>query len=87
MLSRIRVIITPVGEGLRFVLNMAFKYIVAYLLKARTVEQEKQPLLGNGSVACNNGVTVGSGVLCGPCRSYITKTSCHYDIHPCGGGV
>jgi hypothetical protein len=27
----------------------AVRYIVAYLLKARTVEPEKQPLLANGS--------------------------------------
>jgi hypothetical protein len=37
---------------------------MAYLLKARTVEVEKQPLLGNGGVTRNNGVTVGSGVFC-----------------------
>jgi hypothetical protein len=34
---------------------------VAYLLKARTVKPEKQPLLGNGCVISNNGVYVGSG--------------------------
>jgi hypothetical protein len=38
--------------------------IVAYLLKVRTVEPEKQPLLSNGSVTRNNGVTGGSGVFC-----------------------
>jgi hypothetical protein len=38
-------------------------YIVAYLLKARTVKPEKQPLLGNGFVTRNKGVTVGSGVF------------------------
>jgi hypothetical protein len=38
--------------------------IMAYLLKARTVEPEKQPLLGNGYVTRNNGLTVGSGVSC-----------------------
>jgi hypothetical protein len=38
--------------------------IVAYLLKARSVEPKKQPVLGNGCVTCNNGVTVGSGVSC-----------------------
>jgi hypothetical protein len=37
---------------------------VAYLLKARTVEPEEQPLLGNVCVTCNNGVIVGSGVFC-----------------------
>jgi hypothetical protein len=37
---------------------------VADLLKARTVEPEKQPLIDNGCVTCNNGVTVGSGVFC-----------------------
>jgi hypothetical protein len=29
---------------------------VAHFLKARTVEIEKQPSLGNGCVTCNNGV-------------------------------
>jgi hypothetical protein len=38
--------------------------ILAYLLKARNVEPEKQPLLGKGCVTSNNGVTVGSGVFC-----------------------
>jgi hypothetical protein len=38
--------------------------IVAYLLKARTVEPEKQLLLGNSCVTCNNEITVGSGVFC-----------------------
>jgi hypothetical protein len=37
---------------------------VAYLLKAGTVELEKQPLLGNDSVIHNNEVTVGSVVFC-----------------------
>jgi hypothetical protein len=37
---------------------------VAYLLKARTVEPGKQPLLGNGCVTRNNGVIVRSGVFC-----------------------
>jgi hypothetical protein len=36
---------------------------VAYLLRARIVEPEKQLLLGNDCVTCKNGVTVGSGVL------------------------
>jgi hypothetical protein len=39
---------------------------VAYLLKARTVESEKQPLLGNGFVT-HNGVTVGRAVFCAVC--------------------
>jgi hypothetical protein len=34
-----------------------------YLLKAGTVELQKQPLLGNGFVTRNNGVTVGSDVF------------------------
>jgi hypothetical protein len=38
--------------------------IVAYFLKARTVEPEKEPLLSNGCVTHNHGVTVGSGVSC-----------------------
>jgi hypothetical protein len=36
---------------------------VAYFLKEKTVEPEKQPLLGNGCVTRSNGVTVGSGVF------------------------
>jgi hypothetical protein len=35
-----------------------------YLLKARAVELQKQPLLGNGCVTRNNGVTVVSDVFC-----------------------
>jgi hypothetical protein len=31
---------------------------LAYLLEERIVEPEKQPLLGNGSVAQKNGITV-----------------------------
>jgi hypothetical protein len=38
--------------------------IVAYLLTTRTVKPERQPLLGNGCITRNNGVTVGSGVFC-----------------------
>jgi hypothetical protein len=34
---------------------------VAYLLNARIVEPEKRPLIGNGFLTRNNGVTVGSG--------------------------
>jgi hypothetical protein len=37
---------------------------VAYLFKVRIVEPEKQPLLYNGCVTRNNGVTVASGVFC-----------------------
>jgi hypothetical protein len=37
---------------------------VAYLFIARNVEPGKEPLLGNGCVTSNNGVTVGSGVFC-----------------------
>jgi hypothetical protein len=36
---------------------------VAYLLKAKSMEVEKQPLLGNGCVTSYNLVTVGKGVL------------------------
>jgi hypothetical protein len=43
---------------------MQLDYIVAYLLKARTVEPEKQPLLGNGCVTRNNGVIVGKAAFC-----------------------
>jgi hypothetical protein len=38
--------------------------VLWHLLKARTVEPEKPPLLGNGCVTRNNGVTVGIGVFC-----------------------
>jgi hypothetical protein len=38
-------------------------HIVAYLLKARTVEPEKQSLRGNGCVTRNSGI-VGIGVFC-----------------------
>jgi hypothetical protein len=51
---------------------------VAYLLKARTVEPMKQPLLGNGLRTRFKGVTVGSGFLYSPYRSYTTRTCCHY---------
>jgi hypothetical protein len=37
---------------------------VTYLLKARIVEPQKQPLLGNGCVTRDNGVSVVSGVFC-----------------------
>jgi hypothetical protein len=40
---------------------------VVYLLKGRTVEPEKQPLLDNGCVTRNNGVTVGRDVFCALC--------------------
>jgi hypothetical protein len=37
---------------------------VAYLLKARIVEPEKQPLIGKGCITRKNVVTFGSGVFC-----------------------
>jgi hypothetical protein len=49
------------------------------MLKARTVEPEEQPLLGNSCVTHNNGITVESSVFCVVCvKANITKTSCHY---------
>jgi hypothetical protein len=39
-------------------------HVVVYFLKARTVEPEKEPLLGKGCVTCNSGVTVESDVFC-----------------------
>jgi hypothetical protein len=36
---------------------------MAYLIKARSVEAEKQLLLGNGSVTYNTGVTAGSDIF------------------------
>jgi hypothetical protein len=37
---------------------------MVYSLKSRTVEPEKQALLGTSCVTGNNGITVGSGVFC-----------------------
>jgi hypothetical protein len=37
---------------------------VAYLLKTRTVKQDKHTLFCNGFVTSNNKVTVESGVFC-----------------------
>jgi hypothetical protein len=42
-------------------------YTAQYLLKATTLEPEKQPLLDKGSQTINNGVTAGSGVFCVVC--------------------
>jgi hypothetical protein len=49
---------------MNFVISDVAFFIVAYLLKARTVEPEKQQFLGNGCLTLNNGVTVGSDVFC-----------------------
>jgi hypothetical protein len=38
--------------------------IVPYLLRKITVETNKQQLAGNGFVARNNEVVVGSGIFC-----------------------
>jgi hypothetical protein len=53
-------------------------YIVAYLLKARKVEAEKQPLLCNGCVTHNNEDLFKLCFLWCPCRGNITRPSCHY---------
>jgi hypothetical protein len=45
--------------------------IVAYMLKVRRVEPEKQPLVGNGCIARNNEVIVGSGVFYAVCAEAI----------------
>jgi hypothetical protein len=37
---------------------------VPYLLIKRTVEHEKQPLIGNGCVTRHNGEAVGSDIFC-----------------------
>jgi hypothetical protein len=55
--------VAVVGSQWQTAWAMAWPY-VAYLLKARTVEPEKQPLPGNGCVTRNSGVTVWSGVFC-----------------------
>jgi hypothetical protein len=49
---------------------------VAYLLKAKTVEPEKQQFLGNGCVTRKNGVMLEVVFSCGPCWGYIARTSC-----------
>jgi hypothetical protein len=36
---------------------------VAFVLKARIVEPEKQPLLGDGCVTRNIGLTAGNGIF------------------------
>jgi hypothetical protein len=49
--------------------NVLYTFVfVTCLLKARIVEPEKQPLIGNGRVIRNNGITVGGGFVGGPCR-------------------
>jgi hypothetical protein len=40
------------------------RHIGIYVFKERTVEPWKQPLLDNGCVTCNNGLTAGCGVFC-----------------------
>jgi hypothetical protein len=44
--------------------NTAKNHRLSYLLRARTVKPDKQPLLDNGCITCNNAVTPGSGVFC-----------------------
>jgi hypothetical protein len=61
---------------------------VAYLLKVRIEEPEKYPLLRNGCVTRNNGMTVGSSVFCAVRAEAIKQGP--YTIteeYPCGGGV
>jgi hypothetical protein len=48
-------------------------YIVAYMLKAKIVEPEKQQWLGHGCETRNNGVTVGSSVFCAVRAEAINK--------------
>jgi hypothetical protein len=65
-----------------------FKQTVAYLLKARAVEPEKQPLLGIGAVDVTwlvqetSTQKQESGLkrcfVCGPCIGYIRRTTFHY---------
>jgi hypothetical protein len=43
---------------------MNYNHIVTYSLKEGNVEPGKQPLLSNGYITGNNGVSVGSGVCC-----------------------
>jgi hypothetical protein len=38
--------------------------MVAYLPKVRTVEPEKQPLVGNCCLTSKLGITIGSDVFC-----------------------
>jgi hypothetical protein len=63
---------------------------MAYFLKARTVNPEKQLLLGNGCVTRNIRVTVGSGVFCAVRAEVIYRgpsVITGYTEDPCGGGV
>jgi hypothetical protein len=50
-------------------------HTVAYLLKERTVEPEKQPLLCNKQEWSNSYKRC---FLCCSCRGSVTRTSCHY---------
>jgi hypothetical protein len=76
------------GIGVRFLSRagiiahkVQIQYIVAYFLKARTVESEKRSLLCNGYVACNNGVTFGNCVSCAVYAEAIEQYSlCHSDL-------
>jgi hypothetical protein len=58
------------------------KHILAYLLKSRTVEPEKRPLLGNGCVTRNNKVTVESGVF----FAFRAEAAITGDSQNCAGG-
>jgi hypothetical protein len=51
-LSEVLHVTEIVESGMKLV---PVEYTVAYLLKARTVEAEKQPLLGNGLYTCSRG--------------------------------
>jgi hypothetical protein len=44
--------------------QIAIIHVVAYLLKASTVEPVKQPLLGNDCVTRYNGITIERDVFC-----------------------
>jgi hypothetical protein len=64
--SSIRYIPHHKTNGMRkYLTSRIVSYVYCrYSVEARTMEPEKQQLLGNGCVTFNNGVTVGSGVFC-----------------------
>jgi hypothetical protein len=63
---------------------------VTYLLEERTTEPKKQPLLDNGCVTPNNGVTFGNAIFCAVRAEVIYRgpsVITGYTEDPCGGGV
>jgi hypothetical protein len=55
--------ITGISTDIQNPNSYIIRYIVAYLLKAGTVEPQKQPFIGNGYVTCKSEVTACSDVF------------------------